>query len=171
MFSLALFAIVGLIIFPNVFVLQNNRGAHKKQEFSGLSLVNKNQEKVELDQSKIIVLDLWTTSCGICFKKFPDFEKYYFEFKDNPNVEFYSINVPVKRDEFDKVLQLVEDLNYEFPTLFATSIQEIENLGIYAYPHLLILKDGKLRYDGSLETDNYIFVNHIESEINNLLTE
>jgi thiol-disulfide isomerase/thioredoxin len=170
-FSFILFAFVGLILFPNLFVLQNNIGVHTNEAFDGISLINKNKESIELDKSKIIVLDFWTTSCGICFKKFPDLEKYYLEFKNNPNVEFYSINVPLKRDEFSKVVKLVDDLNYEFPTLYATSIKEVENLGIYAYPHLLILKNGKLRYDGRLETDKYIFVNHLKSEINKLITE
>ncbi len=170
-FSFILFAIVGGILFPNVFVLQNNFGAHKNEQFNGLSLVNKDQESVELDKSKIIVLDFWTTSCGICFEKFPDLEKYYLEFKDNPNVEFYSINVPLKRDKFDEVVKLVENLDYKFPTLYAKSREEVEKLGIYAYPHLLILKNGRLRYDGRLETDKYIFVNHLKSEINKLINE
>ena len=170
-FSFILFAFVGLILFPNLFVLQNNIGVHTNEAFDGISLINKNKESIELDKSKIIVLDFWTTSCGICFKKFPDLEKYYLEFKNNPNVEFYSINVPLKRDEFSKVVKLVDDLNYKFPTLYATSIKEVENLGIYAYPHLLIIKNGKLRYDGRLETDKYIFVNHLKSEINKLIRE
>jgi len=170
-FSFFLFVFVGLILFPNLFVLQNNIGAHKNEAFDGISLINKNKERVELDKSKIIILDFWTTSCGICFKKFPDLEKYYLEFKDNPNVEFYSINVPLKRDEFSEVVKLVDELNYKFPTLYATSLKEVENLGIYAYPHLLILKNGKLRYDGRLETNKYIFVNHLKSEIDKLITE
>ena len=169
--SFFLFAFAGIIIIPNVFVLEHNAGANTNKEFSGLSLVNKNQEKVELDKSKIIVLDFWKTSCGVCFKKFPDFEKYYLEFKGNPNIEFYSVNVPIQRDEFLKVVKLVDGLNYEFPTLYATSIKEAENLGIHSYPHLLILKDGKVRYSGRLETDKNIFVNHIKSEINKLIVE
>ncbi|SEA80638.1 TlpA family protein disulfide reductase [Psychroflexus halocasei] len=169
--SFVFFAFLGLILLPNVFVLQNNIGAQTNKEFKGLSLLNKYQEKVELDKSKIVVLDFWTTSCGICFKKFPDLEKYYLEYKNNPNVEFYSINVPLKRDEFSKVVKLVDELNYKFPTLYATSIKDVENLGIYAYPHLLILKNGQLRYDGRLETDKYIFVNHLKSEIDKLITE
>ncbi len=170
-FSFILFPLVGHVIFPNFLVLQNNIGARTNKEFMKLSLINKDQETVELDKSKIIVLDFWTTSCGVCFKKFPDLEKYYLEYKDNPNVEFYSINVPLERDKFNKVIKLVENLNYKFPTLYATSINEVENIGIYSYPHLIILKNGKLRYDGRLETDKYIFVNHLKSEINNLLTE
>ncbi|SDY07084.1 Thiol-disulfide isomerase or thioredoxin [Lutibacter oricola] len=170
-FSLILFSFVGVILFPNIFILQKNVGVHTNEKFDGISLVDKNKEIVKLDKSKIIILDFWTTSCGVCFKKFPDLEKYYLEFKDNPDVEFYSINVPLKRDDFSKVVKLVDDLNYEFPTLYATSKKEVENLGIYAYPHLLILKNGKLRYDGRLETDKYIFVNHLKSEINKLITE
>lgn len=169
--SFFIFAFAGIIVLPNVFVLEYNAGANTNKEFSGLSLVNKNQEKVELDKSKIIVLDFWTTSCGVCFKKFPDFEKYYLEFKDNPNVEFYSVNVPIERDEFTKVVNLVDELKYEFPTLYATSIKEVENLGIRLYPHLLILKDGKIRYSGKLITDENVFVNHIKTEINKLIAK
>lgn len=65
----------------------------------------------------------------------------------------------------------MDELNYKFPTLYATSIKDVENLGIYAYPHLLILKNGKIRYDGRLETDKYIFVNHLQSEIDKLIPE
>ncbi len=171
LFSFILFSFVGFIVFPNVYVFQESIVTNTNKEFSGLSLVNKNQEKVELDKSKIIVLDFWTTSCGVCFKKFPDFEKYYFEFKSNPNIEFYSVNVPIQRDEFTKVVNLVDGLNYEFPTLYATSIKEIENLGIRLYPHLLILKDGKIRYSGKLITDENVFVNHIKTEINKLIAK
>ncbi len=170
-FSFILFAIVGGILFPNVFVLLNNSEVHKNEQFNGLSLIDKNQESVELEKSKIIVLDFWTTSCGICFEKFPDFEKYYLEFRDNPNVEFYSINIPLKRDEFDDVVKLVEELNYKFPTLYAKSQEEVKKLGIYSSPHLLIIKNGRVRYSGRLETDKYIFVNHLKSEINKLINE
>lgn len=65
----------------------------------------------------------------------------------------------------------MDDLNYEFPTLYATSIKEAENLGIRLCPHLLIIKDGEIRYSGKLITDENVFVNHIKTEINKLIVE
>jgi len=45
----------------------------------------KNGAKVQLDtvKNKLIVLDFWTTTCGVCFKSFPDYEKIYLKYKDN----------------------------------------------------------------------------------------
>jgi thiol-disulfide isomerase/thioredoxin len=170
-FSIVLFFLVGFIVMPNVFEWQRNTGARVNKDFLGIELMDKNQTPVQLDSSKITVLDFWTTSCGICFQKFPDLEKYYLEFQSNPEVEFYSINIPLERDQFEKVVNLVDTLDYKFPTLYSTSMAEATNLGIQAYPHLLILKDGKLRYDGRLIVEPVVFVNHLKDEVNRLLEE
>lgn len=170
-FSVGLSLFIGLFIHPNTWVLQKNNEPYKNEIFSGLEVVDSQQRKIHFDDSKITVLDFWTTSCGVCFEKFPEFEKYYLQFKDNPKVQFYSVNVPLERDKFLEVVQLADSLNYSFPTIYANFKEEIQNLGVHSYPHLLILKNGKVRYSGLLITDRFVFVNHIKSEINRLLEE
>ena len=163
--------ILGLFIYPNIFVYFNNKGSNIQKEYSKITLVDKENKPVFLNTDKVIVLDFWNTSCGICFKKFPEFEKYYLKYKNNSKVEFYSINVPLKRDHLDITKKLVDSLNYKFPTLFSISKEESEKNGIYSYPHLLILKKGKVRYSGPLITEKEIIINHIDTEISNLLNE
>ena len=169
LFVLILFPILGHYILPNQIVLFNNISARKIKEFKGITLVNKEGDTIQLEKNKIIALDFWTTSCGVCFKKFPDLERISLEFKDNPDVKFYSVNVPLKRDNFEQTVNLVDSLNYKFQTVYATSIDESRKLGIRAYPHLIILKDGKVHYDGRLETDETIFINNLEAEVKRLI--
>lgn len=164
-----LFPLLGYYVLPNQIVLFNNSSARTIKNFKGITLINKEKDTIILNKNKIIALDFWTTSCGICFKKFPDFERIYLNLKNNPDVEMYSVNIPLQRDKFENTINLVDSLDYKFPTLFATSIEEAENLGIRAYPHLIILKDGKIHYDGRLETEKTIFISNLENEIERLI--
>jgi thiol-disulfide isomerase/thioredoxin len=150
-----------------------NYNSRVNQQFPPIELVNSNNTKVKLDtiQNKIIVLDFWTTSCGVCFKKFPDFEKVYLEYKNNPNIVFYSVNIPIRRDTLSKTKQLVKELGYKFPTLFANSNKIPNSLGFNLYPHLTIIKNGRIRYNGNLVVSQKIKVYNIRSEINRLLNE
>lgn len=169
--AIALFALIGFVGFPNSIVFQTNQGARTNIPFKGIELVNDKKENIVLDESKIIVLDFWTTSCSACFKKFPELEYYYLKYKTDPNIRFYSINIPLSRDSFENTIELVNKLNYDFPTLYATSTSAVKDLDIHFYPHLTIVKDGKIRYNGRLETEDHIFVNHLNSEIQLLLKE
>lgn len=169
--SVVLFSSISFIFFPNFIVYMDNKGARINKPFKSLTLLNKNRDTVRLNYSNVIALDFWTTSCGVCFEKFPDLERHYINFRNNQNVEVYSINVPLRGDEFDKTVRMVDGFGYEFPTLYAASPEEIENLGIHSYPHLLILKNGRIRYDGRLEVGREIFVNNIKDEIDRLIWE
>ncbi|UOB17516.1 TlpA family protein disulfide reductase [Abyssalbus ytuae] len=170
-FSFLLFAFISFLLFPNLFVYMNNHEARTNKPYKKITLVSKNRDTIQLDSSKIIALDFWTTSCGVCFKKFPSLERNYLNFKNEKNIEFYSVNVPLERDKFDKTVDLVKELGYKFPTLYATSSEEVENLGINSYPHLLIIKNGRVRYDGRLEVSKSIFIYNIKNELNRLLYE
>lgn len=148
--AVLIFPMMAFIIFPNMFVFMNNYNARTNKKYSEVTLLNKDKDTIVLDSVKIIALDFWTTSCGICFQTFPDLERQYLELKGDKRIQIYSVNVPVRNDSLAKTIKLVEELAYDFPTLYATSIEEIEKLGIDAYPHLLILKNGRIRYDGRL---------------------
>ncbi len=150
-----------------------NYNSRMNQKSPSIELVNSNNKKVKLDtiQNKVIVLDFWTTSCGICFKKFPDYEKVYLEYQNNPKIIFYSINIPIKRDTLLKTKELVKNLGYKFSTLYANSNEIPNSLGFNRYPHLTILKNGRIRYNGRLELAKNIKVHNIRIEIERLLNE
>lgn len=150
-----------------------NYNARVNQKSPKIELLNNSDELIKLDtiQNKIIVLDFWTTSCGVCFKKFPDYEKVYLEYKNNPDVAIYSVNIPIKRDTLLKTKELVKELGYKFPTLYASSSEIPQSLSFNLYPHLTVLKNGRIRYNGRLEIAENVKINNLRIEIERLLNE
>lgn len=171
-FSLALFWVVGFVLFQNVLILIENKNAETNLTFPQVHFVDENKSEINLDKNKIIILDFWSTSCGICFTKFPDLESTYLKYKKNPNVIIYAVNVPLRRDNFDKTTKILNKLGYTFPKIYASSAKQVEDsLKINTFPHLLILKNGRIRYNGLFESEKKVSFYTIESEIEKLLNE
>jgi len=140
-------------------------------ELPNIELFNSNLEKTEFNKKdKVYVLDFWATSCGICIQKFPDFEKKVFEYKDNPNVEFYSINIPVRRENInDNITLVTKKYNYNFNKLYAKDFSPCDSLGFNKFPTLVLIKNGKIHYQGSLILDDDITIHHIDTEIKRVM--
>lgn len=170
--SIILFSFVSFFLFPNYFIYYQNHDAEKNILYTNVKLVNKKNEEITLDQNKIIVLDFWSTSCGICFKKFPDLQKTYDKFKVNKKVEIISVNVPIEKDKFQKTSKILDSIGYTFSKLYAKSFKEVEdNLKFNTFPHLIIIKEGRIRYDGYLVTNDESKLYNIDDEIEKLLNE
>lgn len=170
--AIGIFGVVGYVLFQNVLVLVGNQNAEMNSQYPEVLFTDKNKTTVKFNKDKIIVLDFWTTSCAICFTKFPDLEHTYLKYKNNPNVVIYAVNVPLKQDDFTKTTKILNDLGYTFPKIYATSAKQIEDsLKINSFPHMIILKDGRIRYDGIFDSDRKVAFYNIESEINKLLIE
>ncbi|MBC7641731.1 MAG: redoxin domain-containing protein [Flavobacterium sp.] len=134
--------------------------------------MDKDENQVKLNKEKIIVLDFWSTNCSICFEKFPDLEEIYQKYKTEKNIEIYTVNVPVGRDKFHRTIKILDSIGYKFPKLYTRSMKEIEDsLHFNKFPHLIIIKNNRIRYDGVLVTEKYRRIYNIESEINRLLKE
>ena len=171
--SIFLFYVFSICFFNTLFIYVSNIDAEKNIAFATIHLVNDKKAKVELGKNKIIVLDFWSTACGKCFEKFPDFEKICNKYRTNKNINFYAVNVPIeRRDKFEKTIKILCRLGYKFPSVYATSSSEINNkLHFKTFPHLIIIKDSRIRYDGMFETENNTLIFSIESEIEKLLKE
>lgn len=128
-------------------------------------------KRLDLIEDKIIVLDYWNSTCGACFKGFPKYEKIALLYKSNPKVEFYSLNIPIKRDTLGHTKKMIEKYNYKFSNLYAKSDSLSKVMGIKKYPHLVILKDGKIRFNGALLMDRKVKFFHLKNEIDRLLHE
>ncbi len=172
-FSIILFFSISFWCLNTVFTLLENFNAEKNINFPIVNFVNDKREKINFSKNKIIVLDFWSTTCGICFEKFPDFERTYNSYKENKNVEFYVVNVPIdRRDKFENTIKILDSIGYKFPKIYATSSVEIEEkLKVNTFPHLIIIKNGRIRYDGMFETKSKTLIFSIESEIEKLLKE
>lgn len=99
-------------------------------------------------------------------------EDTFKKYKANKNIEIYALNVPLKDDHFQNTTKILDSIGYSFPKLYAVSAKEIkDSLNINSFPQLLIIKNGKIRFDGMLETDSNVLVYSIDSEIQRLLDE
>jgi len=120
-------------------------------------------------QGKIIVLDLWDTSCGVCIKEFPKFESLKREFEKDSLLEFYSVNLPLDRDNFSRTIKYTQP--YTFEKLYADKNVRTQ-LGIKLIPQYIII-DGKgaIRYIGSLHTGKLDFYKNFYTLIDNIKNE
>lgn len=172
LFSIFTFWVVGYILFENVLILVENKNAETNIRFPEIKFTDENKSIVNFNKNKIIVLDFWTTTCSICFTKFPDLESTYLKYKKNPKVIIYAVNVPLRNDSFNKTTKILNNLGYTFPKIYASSAKHIEDsLKINSFPHMIILKDGRIRYSGLFESEKKVAFYNIESEIQKLLVE
>lgn len=170
--SIVIFYCVAKFLFITIFTYLANKDAEKNISMPNITLLNASNEKIDLFRNKIIVLDFWSTTCGICFEKFPDFQSMSDKYKSNKDVEVYAVNYPLKRDKSEKTKKILDSIGYDFPKLYAKSANEIEDsLHFNTFPHLIIIKNGKIRYDGLFETEKNTMIYSIESEIKRLLDE
>lgn len=161
--------LVCVFVSPNAIHYFWNTDAFQNRKTPEISFYALNNEKVNFDK-QVTVIDLWSTSCGVCFEKFPEFEKLKQEFEGNDKVQFYSANVPIKNDTREKTLATIKRLNYNYETLFAEKFEMIrDSLGINGFPQLLIIKNDTIRYLGDMETDKTIVLTNTKDVIRNLL--
>lgn len=170
--SCLLFGLVSYVMAPTYFIFYHNRKAEVNQVLNEIDLIDSGGAAVRLQKDKIIVLDFWSTDCSICYEKFPALQQTFEKYKSNNDVAIYAVNVPIRRDRFSKTITILDSLGYSFPKLYATSARQIErNLHINAFPHLLIIKNGVIRYDGMLVTEKTTLLYNVESEIERLIKE
>jgi thiol-disulfide isomerase/thioredoxin len=157
-------------LFPNVLAYNNNLNPKIGHEFPEIKFTDIDKRSIKIDRDKIILLDFWSTKCGICYKKFPDLEKLFLKYHGNKNVQIYSVHVPYPYDDFKKTKSLVKNLGYKFPTIFAVSKNETLNkLNFNTFPHYVIIKNNKIKYSGFLQIQDNLIVGNAEKEIDKLL--
>ncbi|WP_340199710.1 TlpA family protein disulfide reductase [Ascidiimonas sp. W6] len=155
-----------LITFINFLFIQNwfafaFEEDFKVQQFPELALLKSDKSPYNLEKDKVLILDLWSTSCGSCIEKFPDYEKLNKKYANNKDVKFYTLNLPIPRDSVLTASKIVA--KYEFETLFAADKSAWKTLGIKKVPQYLIVnKDAKIVYRGRLHDKWYHFYNNID---------
>jgi cytochrome c-type biogenesis protein len=69
-------------------------------------------------QGKVLVLDFWSTWCGVCRTAFLEFQKVYRKYKHHPEVAFLAVNTSRGDDSPERVKRFVEINSYEFPVAY-----------------------------------------------------
>lgn len=111
-------------------------------------------------KGKIVVLDAWNTSCGVCFKKFPDFDNVYNEFKSNDEVVILAVNTPNRRDKEGDAKRIIESKGYDFENLYFPADSTAKALNIHLYPQLVYInRDQTKALYSSLDTSPLLWNN------------
>lgn len=143
--------------------------------FPNIEVFNSRKEKIDLSSfdSKVLVLDIWTSTCGSCFKRFPDFQTLSKQYSDRDDIAFYGLNRINYNDNLDSIISTADNLPYDFPHLFTShsTVNEIKDkLKVSSFPIIVVRdKKGKLTYIGGPTVYMEGTYRNAKSVIDNLL--
>lgn len=102
------------------------------------------------DKSKLYLLDFWSTSCGVCFKKFPKVQALYDQYKNNDKIEILAVNIRLPQDTDRMAAQLIANRGYSFPVLVAEETFK-NSFGVAYYPTVVMVKGDEIVFRGDIE--------------------
>jgi len=120
---------------------------------------SKNKSKILNNNGKILVVDLWSNTCGNCIKDFPKFEKLKNEFINDNTIDFISISIINKESD---IIESEKYLNkYTFKKYFSNR-SIYHKLDFNSIPNYMIVgKNGKIIYFGNLNMETFETYNNV----------
>jgi thiol-disulfide isomerase/thioredoxin len=101
---------------------------------------------------KIVLLDFWHTSCGVCFEKFPKVQSAFEKFKSDPGVIIVAVDKPLEEDKPGQAFEMITREGYSFDVVVSKDENMPDNLGIRVYPTTLVIdRRGEMVYKGDIE--------------------
>lgn len=175
--SIIIILFLGYFGMPNWIAYSFSEKTSAKFPAPSILLTKFNGESFNLNNQsgKILVLDFWSTSCGICLKKFPDYDKLKQEYSSQTEIEFYAVNLIHRKEQLSSVKKVTSSFPYSFENLYtdnssANQIREL--LRIEAVPTIVIInKNNEVIYIGDLNTEKHVFIDNIHDLIESAITE
>jgi thiol-disulfide isomerase/thioredoxin len=166
----------GFVFMHNWLSYAFNRAATEERSVGNFELLTNERARITSQQlmGKIVVLDFWSTACGACFDKFPEFERFYQRHRSDVNMEIYSVNIPLDGETVQDNDRLIRSLGYSFPTIYVTEgFDEVRSrFGLQGVPTVMVIDvGGTVRYTGSLQAAPYIFVHNLDFQVDALRRE
>ena len=118
---------------------------------------NEHDENVSLKdfEGKYLILDFWSSSCGVCYKKFPEVQKVYDTYKATPEIEVYAVfcRTNKKGETAQTGQQILEERGYTFPSLSMDMDDPIlKEIRVSGFPTVIIFNPkGELIFRGRIE--------------------
>lgn len=158
-FSVLLFTYLVSITMPYFIVQKNSYGSlngnanyyPKDFELEFYDFEKKRKISLKNSDDKIYVLDFWNNNCGTCFVKFPKLDNLKKKHNENKNIEFFAVNSYRKDEEIIQGQKMFDSLNYGFKTIFQKNNVSKSLKNSPFYPEILVLKNNKIIYKGSVE--------------------
>lgn len=101
-------------------------------------------------EDKLIILDFFQTSCSLCFKAFPTVQKVYERYRNDSNISFFAIDIPLPVDTGYNIVEIIKRKGFTFPVLLAKSKTD-SLFNIHAYPTVCVLKNNRIIFRGNIE--------------------
>lgn len=162
---LLLIVVQSFIVMPNYreWIVGFNYPNSIGKPIENLKFVDKNSKYIDLPKKGIVILDFWSTSCGVCYKKFPILNDICKDNKDRKDIFFYAVNMPEKGDKsLLERAKKIETFGYDFETIYALDSKIIEKyLDFNLYPRVIVVKDGRVVETKLTVNDSWIFVNNL----------
>jgi len=114
---------------------------------------------------KLVLMDVWHTRCGACFKKFPALNELYLKYKNNEKVKIYAVNYPNESDRPAQAFEMITKRGYSFPVAKLKTVSIVDSLSVSVFPTTFVVNEkGYVVFKGSLENG----AKSLERSINNL---
>lgn len=103
-------------------------------------------------QSKIVLLDFWTTTCGVCFEKFPQVQTVYEKYRNDSSVVILAANKPIEEDKPNQAFEMIREEGYSFPVVVTKDEDLAEKFGVKGFPTTFVInRNGQIVYKGDIE--------------------
>jgi thiol-disulfide isomerase/thioredoxin len=120
---------------------------------------------------KTVVLDVWTTSCAQCIRKFPKLELLNENYKNDSSIIIVSLNLPLDRND-DYKLAIDYSSPFKFQKLFYDGLDGFEKMKINSVPTLLIFnKEQQCIYAGDLNVEWNVFIGNVNRILKSITSE
>ncbi|WP_405377153.1 TlpA family protein disulfide reductase [Nonlabens sp. Asnod3-A02] len=164
----------GYVFMPNwIHYTVSQQKIIKTELSSNVLFKDMKDNSVDLDsliKGKVVVLDLWSSTCVSCIRYFPKYQEMADKYKDS-SVLFLTVNMPIpKRDASINVKQYVAE--YSFKNLFADN-SIWEEFDVNSTPTYLVFnKKGEVIYKASsIKENEWYYLNSFEDMIDGLIKE
>lgn len=103
-------------------------------------------------KNKIVLLDFWTTTCGVCFKKFPQVQSVYDRYEKDDSVKILAVNSPLEEDTPNQAFEMIKEREYDFPVVITKDKSLAEKYGVKGFPTTFVInRNGQIVYKGDIE--------------------
>lgn len=102
--------------------------------------------------NKVVLLDFWNTSCGVCFRKFPQLQKFHEKHKDNAAIQILAVDTPLEDDKEGDAFKAIKDEGYSFPVVITKDADLAQRYGVKGYPTTFVInRQGNVVYKGDIK--------------------
>lgn len=119
----------------------------------------------EMLKNKVVFINFWATWCAPCLAELPSINKFYQQFKNNPDIVFLMIDAD---NDLQKSTSFMEKKNYDMPVVSAQGNIPTEWYSGTLPTTIVLDKNGNIRYrqTGAAEYSNKKFSKFIIDLIN-----